>query len=114
MILDWLRSWLSADADLVAGSRPRSSQWPRVRREHLRRYPRCAACDRHQDLEVHHIIAYSDRPDLELEPSNLITLCADPCHIVHGHLMSWTRINPRVRQDTDAYLARIREARAVE
>lgn len=114
MILDWLRSWLTADADLVAGSRPRSSQWPRVRRDHLRRWPACAACGRTRDLEVHHVIAYSDRPDLELEPSNLLTLCADPCHIVHGHLMSWLRINPSVRQDADAYADRIRAARAGE
>lgn len=114
MILDWLRSWLSADADLVAGSRPRSSQWPRVRRDHLRRWPACAACGRTRDLEVHHVIAYNDRPDLELEPSNLLTLCADPCHIVHGHLMSWSRINPSVRQDADAYADRIRAARAGE
>jgi 5-methylcytosine-specific restriction endonuclease McrA len=114
MILDWLRSWLSAEADLVAGSRPRSSQWPRVRREHLARYPSCAACGRTRELEVHHVVPYHERPDLELEAGNLLTLCADPCHLVHGHLMSWTRINPRVRQDADAYLSRIREARAAE
>ena len=50
--------------------------------------------------------------DLELVAENLVTLCADPCHIVHGHLMSWTRINPRVREDAAIYLGRIREARA--
>ena len=112
-ILDWLSSWLSPEL-IATGGRPRSSQWPRVRQEHLRRCPACIACGRRRDLEVHHVVAYHERPDLELVAENLVTLCADPCHIVHGHLMSWSRINPRVREDAAAYLGRIREARAGE
>lgn len=87
----------------------RSGQWPRVRREHLEREPACAACGRTAKLEVHHVQSYSQHPELELEPSNLLTMCADPCHFVHGHLMSWTRINPHVREDAARYLQRLRE-----
>ena len=89
---------------------PRSGQWPRVRREHLARQPVCQACGRSKDLEVHHIQAFHDKPELQLDPSNLITLCGDPCHIVHGHLMSWLRINKDVVADCAAYRRKLAEA----
>jgi 5-methylcytosine-specific restriction endonuclease McrA len=94
--------------DLFGG--PRSGQWPRVRREHLASEPACAACGRTKSLEVHHIVPVSDRPELELVKENLVTLCADPCHLVHGHLMSWTRSNPGVREDCLRYLKKLKSA----
>lgn len=87
---------------------PRSGKWPRVRRQHLEREPACVACGRTKALEVHHVLPFSERPELELDPDNLITLCGDPCHIVHGHLMSWTRSNPDVRQDCERYRQKMR------
>jgi 5-methylcytosine-specific restriction endonuclease McrA len=89
---------------------PRSGQWPRVRREHLEKHPACAACGRGRDIEVHHIEAFSDHPERECDHSNLISLCADPCHFVHGHLMSWHRINPSVVDDCRRYIAKIKNA----
>lgn len=94
----------------------RSGQWPRVRREHLEREPRCAACGRDKNLEVHHILPVAEslrigKPELELDPKNLITLCSDPCHFVHGHLMSWSRWSPSVRADCAAYAAKLVEAK---
>lgn len=89
---------------------PRSGQWPRVRREHLSKEPACIACGRTHDLEVHHIVPFHERPELQLAPENLATLCADPCHLVFGHLLDFrTRSNPRVREDAAAYKRRLNE-----
>lgn len=85
----------------------RSSQWRKVRQEHLKRQPACQACGRDKSLEVHHIKPFHKHPELELEPTNLMTLCADPCHIVHGHLMSWRRDNPDAEADCAAYFSKI-------
>lgn len=100
-------SWLKHLADTF-GSKPRSRDWPRVRREHLRGEPACAACGRNRDVEVHHIIPFSVDPSLELDRSNLVTLCADPCHLLFGHLLNFRRFNPHVRQDAAAFLRRMR------
>ena len=55
--------------------------------------------------------SYAQHPELELDPGNLVTLCADPCHIVFGHYMAWTRINPTVREDADRYRAGLQAAK---
>ena len=91
---------------------PRSGQWPRVRREHLEREPVCQACGRRKSLEVHHVEPFHIDPSKELDPTNLITMCADPCHIVHGHLMGWSRTNPSVRDDCTRYRAAVALASA--
>jgi 5-methylcytosine-specific restriction endonuclease McrA len=101
----WLRK-----APQDAFGAPRSGQWPRVRREHLAVQPVCQACGRAKELEVHHVRPYHEHPELELDPCNLITLCGDPCHIVHGHLMSWTRTNATVVEDCKAYRAKLENA----
>lgn len=89
----------------------RSGQWARVRAEHLKVHPNCIACGRSSDLEVHHVESYAQHPEKELDPTNLVTLCADPCHIVHGHLMAWTRINPSVREDAARYRRAVEAAK---
>jgi hypothetical protein len=40
-----------------------------------------------------------------------MTLCGDPCHIVHGHLMAWARYNPTARIDVRAYRANLEAAK---
>lgn len=97
-------SWLR---DRLVGS-PRSGKWAAVRKQHLEREPACAACGRKKNLEVHHIKPFKDHPELELDDGNLISLCGDPCHFVHGHLMSWMRSNPDVRADCEAYRQKMR------
>jgi hypothetical protein len=62
-------------------------------------------------MEVHHIQGFAANPELECVEDNLISLCADPCHLVHGHLMSWHRINPDVVADCKKYLAKLNNAR---
>lgn len=93
--------------DRLFGS-PRSGKWPRVRKEHLEREPLCVACGRRKDIEVHHVVPFHEDPSLELEPSNLISVCRDPCHYVFGHLLNWKKSNPMVREDCERYRQRMK------
>ena len=104
--------WIRRKTTELFGGKPRSSKWPRVRDDAIRRHPFCAACGRIKDLEVHHIQPFHLRPDLELDPANLCVLCADPCHLVHGHLMSWQRHNPEVVEHCRRYRDSLEKAKA--
>lgn len=85
---------------------PRSSEWVSVRNEFVRLHPRCEACGSGYNLNVHHVEPFHLRPDLELEQSNLITLCREH-HFRIGHdpdglgpaKPNWSASNPNVRQD---------------
>jgi 5-methylcytosine-specific restriction enzyme A len=81
----------------------RSYSWTKIRKEHLRKYPECAACGRKDTLEVHHIVPYHVDPKKELDPNNLITLCGKHCHFVFGHLMDWKSWNKDVCRDVVKY-----------
>lgn len=83
----------------------RSPRWRSVRAEHIKNNPTCAACGRKDGLEVHHIVPYHINPDLELEPSNLITLCGKYCHFIFGHYMDWKSWNENVVRDSTLYYA---------
>jgi 5-methylcytosine-specific restriction protein A len=77
----------------------RSFQWPEVRAAHLKDNPTCMACGGRANLEVHHQKPFHIFPDEELNPSNLVTLCATPgrsCHLVFGHLWDWRSYNVHV------------------
>jgi 5-methylcytosine-specific restriction enzyme A len=82
----------------------RSPKWQTIRKNHLEKYPNCMACGRNKKLEVHHIKPVHLFPELELDPENLMTLCADPCHIVFGHFMNFKKWNPDAVLDTSQYL----------
>lgn len=86
---------------------PRSPQWAAVRKAHLKAHPACAACGGTHDLDVHHELPFHLFPQMELEPSNLITLCT-PHHLLCGHLMLWQSYNPEVRADAAAWLCKIK------
>lgn len=62
-------------------------------------------------LEVHHIYPYHlpDGKKMELEFSNLVTLCMGPakCHFVLGHLLSWNSYNLDVLIDARRYYRKI-------
>jgi 5-methylcytosine-specific restriction endonuclease McrA len=85
----------------------RSPQWPHVEKEHLLHEPACAACGyRGHGLQVHHIKPFHLHPKLELEPSNLITLCeikGRNHHLLLGHLDEWESFNVNVRDDVRRY-----------
>lgn len=85
----------------------RSPKWSSVRKAHLSKFPSCAACGRQQKLEVHHKVPVHINPELELDPSNLITLCDDPCHLVFGHLLNYKSYNKSVEEDCAVYLNRV-------
>jgi 5-methylcytosine-specific restriction endonuclease McrA len=86
----------------------RSSKWTTVRKQHLKDNPNCAACGRNKKLEVHHIEPVHVNPDRELDPSNLITLCDNPCHLTFGHLLDYRSWNKDVLDDCVVYLNRVK------
>jgi len=85
----------------------RSGKWETVRKHFLEQYPRCAACNRSDHLQIHHCVPFHLDSALELEPSNLITLCegegTNNDHFVIGHFKNWKTFNPNVREDAKNY-----------
>jgi 5-methylcytosine-specific restriction endonuclease McrA len=86
----------------------RSSSWSKIRSQHLKRNPDCAACGRKTQLDVHHIEPVQIKPEKELDPENLITLCSNPCHFVFGHLMNYNSWNPDVIKDCKNYFNKVK------
>ena len=87
-------------------SATRSSHWSKVRKEFIKLNPTCAACGGTKRLNVHHKVPFHKNPALELDPSNLITLCLGPleCHIQLGHAFSYKWFNPNIVEDAASYL----------
>lgn len=88
---------------IPSGSK-RSSKWPKVRAQHLKEFPKCAVCGGNKKLEVHHVEPFHINADLELDPTNLMTLCESKkggltCHLAIGHLGNYRRVNKKVRED---------------
>lgn len=86
----------------------RSPKWSTVRTQHVKENPGCAVCGKTNKIEVHHIEPVHVNPDRELDPSNLITLCDSPCHLVFGHLMNYKSWNVDVVKDCENYNQKIR------
>lgn len=86
----------------------RSPKWSSVRKEHIKNNPYCIACGSKEKLEVHHKIPVHLNPDLELDPSNLVTLCSDPCHLIFGHLKNFKSYNKNVVEDCQVYINKIK------
>jgi len=79
----------------------RSPHWSTVQHNHLKLEPACAACGGGLNLNVHHKKPFHLFPELELEPTNLITLCMDgdkDCHIKLGHGGNFKAYNPDVEE----------------
>lgn len=103
--------------DAAQGKHPisakRSSHWPTVRANHLKLHPVCALCGGKEKLQVHHRRPFHLHPDLELEPSNLITLCEAlkggiNCHLAFGHLGNFRSFNPDVETDAKTWAEKIK------
>lgn len=91
----------------------RSSHWPTVRKHHLEKNPTCAVCGGTEKIEVHHIQPFHVNPELELEPSNLVSLCESKsfgivCHLLIGHLGSYKKVNPDVIKDAETWNKKIK------
>lgn len=88
------------------GAGPRSPLWPGVRKEHLELFPACAGCGRLKQVQVHHVVPFHNKPELELDRKNLITLCPI-CHFVLGHLFNFRSWNEEVVGDCKWLLKKV-------
>lgn len=106
MVWEWLCGLF---IPTVWGGARRHPQWGKVR-DMVLEGADCSACGTRNGLELHHIEPFHIRPDLELEPSNLIPLC-ERCHLVFGHLGCWRCHNPKVAMDAAKHRGRVHEYR---
>src|SRR3990167_6898346 len=100
--LERLLSYLRKRETLKTLGALRSPRWSKVRNDFIKLHPSCAICRTTEELNVHHIQPFHKFPHLELEPSNLITLCEKPGrehHLVFGHLGSYQSWNPDIVVD---------------
>jgi 5-methylcytosine-specific restriction protein A len=77
----------------------RSPHWPKLEHEFLAANPTCAACGATDKLNVHHKQPFHLNPALELDKTNLITLCMHigfDCHLLIGHGDDFKAFNPNV------------------
>ena len=77
-------------------------------------HPECAVCDAvKRDNVAHHIKPVQWYPKLEMEPSNLITLCergklGANHHLFIGHLQDYRSYNEHVVEDAATWNERIK------
>ena len=88
----------------------RSSQWPQVQKAFITEHPTCAVCGKKgtllNKLNVHHQHPFHVKPELELDPNNLITLCRIH-HLWWGHLGNWASWNDTVKDDSALWYNKI-------
>jgi len=110
-------SILTTFGDLLRGKTDlsfpaRSSQWPSVRATYLKDHNKCAVCNGTKNLEVHHKQPFHVHPELELDPTNFITLCEAGtnginCHLLVGHLGNFKSVNLNVANDAAEWNTKI-------
>jgi 5-methylcytosine-specific restriction protein A len=86
----------------------RSPRWSDIRNEHIKKYPKCAACGTKKNLEVHHIVPVHIDSSKELDVTNLITLCSNRCHLIFGHFMDYKSWNKDVEHDCAVYYNKLK------
>ena len=95
---------------LKLGGAQRSPKWESVRKNHLLKEPICKVCGGNEKIQVHHKIPFNQKPELELDEKNLITLCETPsrnCHLNFGHLGSFRSWNESVENDSENWRHKI-------
>ena len=87
----------------------RSPKWNEFRDQFVAQHAECAACGSKNNLQVHHIKPFHKNPELELQFSNMITLCMsnEECHLKIGHGGSFRTYNPNVEVDAKKYRSSI-------
>jgi predicted TIM-barrel fold metal-dependent hydrolase len=109
---------LNPKKEVMLGKQPvgvqRSPKWDNVRKAHLKVHPKCEVCEGTKQLNVHHIKPFHLHPELELEPSNLITLCeclsyGINCHLLIGHLGNYKNINPSSIDDAKTWNSKLKQ-----
>ena len=83
----------------------RSSGWSKVRANWIKANPKCLACGTTHNLDVHHIKPYHLFPELELDTTNLVTLCRKH-HYEIGHFRDWRKYNIDVVVDSILFFQR--------
>lgn len=91
----------------------RSGHWETLRKQFLVTHPNCRVCGGVKKLEVHHIKPFHLHPALELDESNLITLCENfkdgvNCHLLFGHLGNFKSVNDTVVHDAMSWSEKIK------
>ena len=99
--------------DKIPKGSKRSNKWPTVRKNYLKDHSTCEVCGGNKKLEVHHIRPFHLHPDLELNPSNFITLCENmndgiSCHLLIGHLGNFKSVNNDVVRDSLIWAKKIK------
>lgn len=98
-IIFWLKDYFRGVPTLGG----RSSQWPRVRADFVKKFPLCQLCGGKKSVEVHHKQPFHLHPELELDENNLISLCEGNksvvCHRFFGHLGNYKNFNSSVVED---------------
>lgn len=88
----------------------RSPKWERVRNLYIKTHKVCACCGTKEGLIVHHMKPFHLFPELELDPTNFITLCEAPginCHLLLGHLGNYQSFNIEVATDAEIWKHKI-------
>lgn len=85
---------------------PRSACWRKVRAAYIAEHPECEYCG-DEATQVHHLLPFHLRPELECEPSNLLSVC-EHCHLRFAHAGDFKAYNPHAKED--AALMRKRRA----
>ena len=106
--IESLRQLLGITEDIEPiGAAPRSPHWDKVRDAVVKERGECEACGCRVALEAHHIEPFHEKPELELDPANLIVLDR-VCHFLLGHLRSWRSVNVGVREDARRLREKVR------
>ena len=78
----------------------RSSKWSALEKSFKKQFPTCACCRTNKKVQIHHIVPFHVSPELELEPTNLISLCMSKrmCHLQIAHCGSFRKWTENIRQ----------------
>ena len=96
----------------IEAEHPRSPKWPEVMHAFRAEHPNCVICGKggnDQEINIHHVRPYHLFPELELDPSNLITLCNHSLHhLWFGHYGNFRLgYNLAIREDALEFAAKM-------
>lgn len=88
----------------------RSPEWSKVREAYIKEHPTCEVCGKTEQCQVHHKLPFHLHPELELNPTNFITLCegSGNHHLWFGHLGNFKSFNKDVMEDSNLWNIKIK------